>query len=297
MQIKKYFDSFFVLSKSERNGAVVLISIIIIVIIFRFLVPLINNNNGKNKEAYDQRIYQLEKIKDSLNRKDYHPPKTTFSASTKVIRYTKSSFIETNKFDPNKVTLEELKQLGFSTFAAKNLMSFRGKGGKIHRSDDLKKIYGIDSLFFAHIQPFVILAEEVQNKKIIIELNGADSSTLTSLKGIGPVYAARICKYRNYLGGFVSIDQLKEVYQFPEETFQSVKDNLTLDETKVEKMNINFADVKELKKHPYCGYNVARKIIDYRSNKGFIQTIDQLLLDSVIEVPIFNRLSPYLKVQ
>jgi competence protein ComEA len=201
------------------------------------------------------------------------------------------------KFDPNTVTLEELNRLGFSTFASKNLIRFREKGGEFHQIEDLKKIYGIDSQFSALIIPYVVLKEEGKSKKTRIELNGADSSALTSLNGIGPAFAARICKYRNYLGGFVSIDQLKEVYQFPEETFLSVKDYLTLDESKVEKIDVNFVNIKDLKKHPYCGYENARRIIDYRSKKGYIQTVEQLIIDTVIEKPVFIRLSPYLKVQ
>jgi competence protein ComEA len=306
MRIKRFFDSFFVLSKSERNGAMVLLSIIILLIIFRFLIPSLNKSENSFQKDLDERLGQLEKIKDSLNRKDSHTKKTTFSALAKVVKSTKKADKEDSlnknevsmfRFDPNKVSPEELNRLGFSTFAARNLISFREKGGKIHQSEDLKRIYGIDSLFFIKIQPYVVIVEEKESIKTLIEINGADSSAFTTLKGIGPAYAARICKYRNYLGGFVSIDQLKEVYQFPEETFLAVKDYLTLDETKVIKININFADVKELKRHPYSGYEVARKIIEYRSKKGYVQNIEQLLVDSVIEKQVFNRLSPYLKVE
>jgi DNA uptake protein ComE-like DNA-binding protein len=77
----------------------------------------------------------------------------------------------------------------------------------------------------------------------------------------------------------------------------TIIDFLTLDDTKVQKININFADFKELKKHPYCGYENARKIIDYRSKKGYIQSVEQLLHDSILEPTAFNRFSPYLKVQ
>ena len=44
------------------------------------------------------------------------------------------------------------------------------------------------------------------------DLNEVDSVWLTSIHGIGPVLSKRLVKYRKLLGGFNSIDQLKEVY-------------------------------------------------------------------------------------
>ena len=38
----------------------------------------------------------------------------------------------------------------------------------------------------------------------VISINSADSADLLPLPGIGPVFAGRIIKYRNLLGGFVS---------------------------------------------------------------------------------------------
>ena len=44
-----------------------------------------------------------------------------------------------------------------------------------------------------------------------IELNSADSAALVSIRGIGPLTAGRIIRYRNALGGFASVSQLQEV--------------------------------------------------------------------------------------
>lgn len=306
MRIKKYFDSFFVLSKSERNGALVLFSIILILIIFRFMIPALTKNKKSSEFDFDQRIVQLEMIKDSLNKKNILSQNFRPTPSLIEVKKEKNELKEDNfnnisaemfQFDPNRVTFEEMVRLGFPANAARNLINYREKGGIFHRSEELKKIYGVDSAFYYKLLPFIFIASVEADKKILIEINGADSATLTTLKGIGPVYASRICKYRKYLGGFVSLDQLKEVYQLPEETYLSIKEFLILDETKVEKIDINFIDIKELKRHPYCNYDLARKIIDYRSKKGYVKFVDQLLLDSVIEMSAFNRLSPYLKVQ
>jgi competence protein ComEA len=306
MRLKKYFDSLFVLSKSERNGALVLITIVMLLILFRFMIPLFIKNNKSFEVDYDQRIGQLERIKDSLNRKNSHSQSIkSRSSHSEIGKEKKVESLDTSKnipvvlfqFNPNVVSYKELIQLGFPTYAAHNLINYRDKGGVFHKSEDLKRIYGVDSVLYANIQPLMIIPDQKAENKMKLEINSADSAALTSLPGIGPVYASRICKYRKYLGGFVKLDQLKEVYKLPEETYLLMKDYLILDESKVQQIDINFSDINELKKHPYCKYELARKIIDYRSKKGFIQSIEQLERDSILEVATFNRLSPYLKVQ
>ncbi len=52
-------------------------------------------------------------------------------------------------------------------------------------------------------------------KRPILNLNICDSASLEALPGIGPVLSSRIIKYRNLIGGYVSVDQLKEVYGLP----------------------------------------------------------------------------------
>ena len=49
-------------------------------------------------------------------------------------------------------------------------------------------------------------------KNIIVELNSADTTLLMQVKGIGRGYAKGIIRFRGLTGGFVSIEQLKEIY-------------------------------------------------------------------------------------
>jgi competence protein ComEA len=305
MRFRKFFDELFVLSKAERNGAFVLIVIILILIIVRFMLPMYYSNVRRNVIELDQRIIQLEKIRDSSKNGDQKFKKATL-ARFQQFAYNKKETVRANQqidnrwalssFDPNMVSKEELIRMGFPSNVVCNLISYREKGGEIRKTEDLKKIYGLDSVLYLKILPYIKFYRE-KNKSILIEINSADSATLTTLRGVGPVYAARICKYRNYLKGFVTIDQLKEVYKFPSETYNSIKDYLTLDSGKVEKININFADINELKNHPYSNFEIARKIVYYRSQKGYIQAVDKLMDDSVIDLSAYNRLAPYLKVK
>ena len=45
-----------------------------------------------------------------------------------------------------------------------------------------------------------------------MKINAADTTGFKSLKGIGSYYSSKIVKYRKALGGFTSVEQLKEVY-------------------------------------------------------------------------------------
>lgn len=77
----------------------------------------------------------------------------------------------------------------------------------------------------------VILAESqmaVSGGDGFISLNRATSSQLETLPGIGPALAGRILAYREEIGSFASVDQLREVTGIGSKLFEQLKDNLTL---------------------------------------------------------------------
>jgi DNA uptake protein ComE-like DNA-binding protein len=85
----------------------------------------------------------------------------------------------------------------------------------------------------------------------LIDLNSCDSALLVTLPGIGPVLSARIIKYRHLLGGFASVNQLREVYGLPPETFEIIKGKVFADTSAINVININTAGYKELSEVPY----------------------------------------------
>ncbi len=60
----------------------------------------------------------------------------------------------------------------------------------------------------------------------VININTADSATLVKFRGIGPATARKIIIRIKTEGPFTDIDQLRELYSFPEETFQMLKKHL-----------------------------------------------------------------------
>lgn len=308
MRIKAFIANLLIMSKAERNGSFVLLIILVLLILVRIAIPHLKKDDSSYFEEIERKIAILEKQKDSLNL--IEASKKSMQDVTSIDRNNNiSNKVEHTKlkpqyfqFDPNTVSYSELLSLGLSDKVAATFLKFRLKGAKFYKPDDLKKVYGIDSITYQKLKDYITIATYKNNlqekdtlpKKVFsIEINSADSADWVKLFGIGPVYARRICNYRKYLGGFVYIEQLKEVYNLPEETYNNIYHNLRIDTLNVKQININFADIDNLKRHPYCTYASARKIVNYRAENGSFLSINQLLLDSVLSVYEFKRLSPY----
>lgn len=134
------------------------------------------------------------------------------------------------------------------------------------------------------------------NNPLIIELNSADSFLLKSLPGIGNVLSSRIVRYRNLLGGFVTVNQMEEVYGIDSLLAAGLEPLLFTDTTLVRPMDINRADYGDLLRHPYISEIEASLIIHYRKTVGVIESISELLVNRIIEPARFWRVYPYLTV-
>lgn len=140
-----------------------------------------------------------------------------------------------------------------------------------------------------HIYPY----QKKLKKGETIELNKADTSGLKKIPGIGIGYANRIVKYRNLLGGYVSLSQLKEVYGLDDDLYERITPYITIGGG-VRKIEINTISFDDLKRHPYINYKQASIIVDLRERKGKIDSLDRLaLLDEFSDHDI-ERLKYYL---
>ena len=122
-----------------------------------------------------------------------------------------------------------------------------------------------------------------------IDLNRADSTDLLPLPGIGPVFAGRIIKYRDLLGGFVTLDQLGEVYGMPDETIQKIRSQVYIDSAAIRKIHVDSASFRELLRHPYLDYEHVKALVEYRDFKGDLHSVNDLrknyiLPDSTIDL-------------
>ncbi|MDR2119163.1 MAG: helix-hairpin-helix domain-containing protein [Tannerellaceae bacterium] len=112
----------------------------------------------------------------------------------------------------------------------------------------------------------------------IVELNTADTATLKKVPGIGSVFAGRIVKYRALLGGFYSVEQLREVYGIDEERYLSLQKWFHVDTSFIAKLPVNHLASDTLAKHPYISYRQARIIGQLCRQKGRLDGWENLRL-------------------
>lgn len=131
----------------------------------------------------------------------------------------------------------------------------------------------------------------------IIDINKADAAAWESLKGIGPVLAARIIRFRDKLGGFYAISQIRETYGLPDSTFNKIQPYLRLNAVSLKKLDLNSADEQTLAQHPYIRYKLARLIVLYRSNNGPFSQPSDLLGIPLVDDSIYRKIEHYIKTE
>lgn len=138
---------------------------------------------------------------------------------------------------------------------------------------------------------------EASKKALVVELNSADTLTLQLLRGIGPTFARRIVRYRERLGGFYCVEQLREVYGMTDDRYQTLVPHLTVDTDSLRRIDINQVTVKELMRHPYVDPYLARDIIRYRDKGHPYRMVDDLRLVATMDDSTLMRLMPYLSFE
>lgn len=288
-------------SRKEKNGIV----LILILNLLIYFWPDINDYFS-NQKTQAVLIEKLPELKVENNGEAYESISTENRFANKSNTKEKIN-VHLFEFDPNKCSKNEWMRLGVKEKTAETIMNYVSKGGMFKSPEDLKKIWGLSPGQVKELMPFVkiISASKFGNKKkysvhvqttnsnTFIDLNTADSSLLESLPGIGPTLAGRVIKYRNKLGGFYHIEQLKEVWGLPDSILNKLKEKTIISDI-VLKIDVNTADFFMLKSHPYIGYKLANTIINYRNHHGNFKSLEDIQKIILIDQKIFNRLSHYL---
>ena len=127
-----------------------------------------------------------------------------------------------------------------------------------------------------------------------IDLNTADTAELQQLRGIGPVLSARIVRYRSLLGGFTDREQLLEVYGLADSVYRRIAPQLSVDTTRIQRLDINTATYGQLVRHPYLDKHQVAAIVRLRERKGAFASLDDLRQIPIIEQETYNKIIPYL---
>ena len=122
----------------------------------------------------------------------------------------------------------------------------------------------------------VVLPKEPLPK---IDLNKATAHDLEKLESINPKLANRIIKYRNWLGGFVDLKQLKEVYYIPSQALNVLNEAGKIDLNSIKKISVNHSSFKEVLKHPYLNYKQVKKIFSMKRYGNKIASFSQMSVE------------------
>lgn len=305
MSIKDYFS----FNKGEKRGVIVLLTIIILFTISLHFIKYFRVIDQTDFSKFDEEISEFEKEMIQQKRQD------SIARSTKYAPKIPTDFFE---FNPNETEDSNWLKLGFKEWQVKTINNYKSKGGEFRVKSDVSKIFGITDTLYNLLYPYILLPESLEKKPyeknytndfpknnyepykkkepIILDVNLCDTTQLQQLKGIGSAFSKRIIKYRESLGGFTSINQLKEVYGITDEIFNQISPNLKLSNTTIHQININQADEEQLKKHPYIGWKIAKPIVAYRKSHGKYTAVSDIKKIHLITDEIYSKIAPYLKV-
>ena len=222
--------------------------------------------------------------------------------------------IRMQDFDPNTVDSSTLVHLGLKPWQAKNMMKYRAAGGKYRKAEDLKKLYGMTDSMYQALAPYIRIAREEKDslrvdsvythtdslpkwpekKDTILNLRTADTTELKMIRGIGSYRAKQIVRYREQLGGFVSVEQLLEVKGMEDLEADSILQHFVLDSVTVQQMNVNQAGVQRLAQHPYLRFEQAKALYELRRKKIRLHSILDLEAIECIDAKTLEKIAPYL---
>lgn len=216
-------------------------------------------------------------------------------------------------FNPNTADSATLIKVGLKSWQVKNLLAYRRAGGRWKDADDFKRLYGLSDEDYQRLRPYIKIPPPIKDvyftekdrarqdslrqlrpekfaELTVLDLNTVDTLTLRKIPGIGVGYSRSIVSYRQRLGGFVSVTQLKEIEGLPDR----IEEWFTVDENaEVNRISINKSDFKILLRHPYLSYEQVKVITTHIRKYGPLRSWKDLQLYKEFTSRDFERLAPY----
>ena len=219
--------------------------------------------------------------------------------------------VETFPFDPNTADSSQLIRLGLQSWQVHNIYKYRARGGVYRKKEDFARLYGLTVKDYHRLEPYIRISSDYQPAATLVKeerkerdtlrypvkiqedeqvvLNMADTATLRKVPGIGVYFAKEIVRYGQRLGGYVSVDQLDEIADFP----QASKKYFVVQQAHPKKLNVNQLTLQQLRRHPYINYYQARAIKEYCRLHGPLKSLDDLRLSRDFPPEVIQRLAPY----
>lgn len=126
------------------------------------------------------------------------------------------------------------------------------------------------------------LSKSKEKEVILVDINAADMEQLCKVRGIGEKTAKRIIEKRTVLGGFIDIEQIKEIATIDTARYNQIAPQLTIGKSSIKHIKINEVTQEELLAHPYMRKELGRALLRlrYRHKKLTREMAEPLFTDS-----------------
>ncbi len=318
----RWLERYLIFTQGEKAGIIFLVLASLLVFIvpatYLYYKPIQHADNSPYQKEVDAFIKefnekkQLALLADSIKKDSLLIVSRDLTLdSSSSLKKKEERKIAYFQFDPNKIGVAEWIKLGFSAKQAASIEKLKDKGYKFRKPEDLKSVFVVGEENYNRLSAYIkidpndfpkkefskTVYPEKQKEKYVVDINIADSSLFERQRGIGPSLASRVIKYRERLGGFVSAVQIKEVWNFPDSTYQSLKDKFVVNEIALKKIKLNSDDFETLRKHPYINYSLAKIFMAYKKEHGNFKTVEDLRKIAVMNDSVFRKLQPYLSIE
>jgi DNA uptake protein ComE-like DNA-binding protein len=319
------------LKKGEQRALLVITILLVASLFFRLSISRQPSHEHLPDREFMAQIELLKRDLELLNKTRNEQKHHSFQAVVTLSPHT----FDPHTFDPNTESSKELMVMGFSNRVVSNLVGYREAGGVFYKPEDLRKIYGMDSLSYHTFLDYIVIERETSKQvqssdetrihhtedptnrkgkqyhdavaereerykpenKIVVELNSADSLELIRINGIGPVFSSRIIRYRVLLGGFYSQEQLWEVYGMDSLKYKMLTISSYIDTTLIRRHDLNEVSFSSLVRHPYFTRQEVSDLIHYRNYTGEIKELTELKANLVIDSLGYEKMKHYLKCE
>lgn len=273
MLLKEYF----VFTKEQRIGLAILAGVIVVLQLIYHCISF-TSKEPLTKES--QKWLSLQQNVDSLKNQK------------------KEEIHKKYPFNPNFITDFKGYKLGMSVEEIDRLLAFRKTGKYVNSAYEFQIVTQVSDSLLRVLSPYFKFPDWVTQKKqygstftskgkynytkkasiVLKDINEATAEDLIAIYGIGEGLSTRILKMKEALGGFVSMEQMSDVWGLSPEVVQELNKHFIVKTSPtIATIAINSASLKELMKLPYFRYALAREIITFRSMNNGIASVDDLI--------------------
>jgi len=259
-------------SIGQKRGLIVLFFIILLLQSVYYFFDFRNVDDNVQKQKWLSLQYEIDSLKSEKPTSAY----------------------QMYPFNPNFITDFKGYKLGMKSHEIQKLLAFRKTGKYVNSAKDFQSVTGVSDSLLAEIEPYFKFPDWVTNPKQnsynesknwkeypkkatlkVKDINEASKEDLMEIYGIGDAISDRILAQKELFGGFVSMDQIEDIWGLSPEVIKNLNTYFKINNTSsIKKININTASIKELGIFPYFKYPISKNIVIYRSMNGTLKDDD-----------------------